>query len=65
MPKHEAIREQQGVVASVFESFVEALRANTTLDPKIAERFKSALSKNPELSVDAVRRALFFEEPLA
>jgi len=65
MPKQKTIHEQQGVVSTVFESFVEALSADTSLDPRIAERFKAAFSENPELSVDSVRRVLFFEEPLA
>lgn len=65
MPKQKRTYEQQGVVSTVFDGFVESLRADTSLDPDIAERFKSALSDDPELSVDAVRRALFFEEPLS
>ena len=63
MPKQK-IAQEQGVVASVFESFVEALRADTSLDSRIAEDFKSALSETPELSADAVRRVLFPNEPM-
>ena len=66
MPKNKAIDNvQQGVVSTVFESFVAALRSDASLDPALAERLNSALLEGKELTPEELRRVLFFEEPLA
>jgi hypothetical protein len=54
----------QGVVTTVFEDFISALRKDVSIDPALVSRVESALLKGRDFSVDALRNALFFEEPL-
>ena len=65
MPRKEIKAEpKQGVVSTVFEDFVTALRNDPAIDPEVVNRLNSVLLKGQDLSVDALRRALFIEEPL-
>lgn len=65
MPHKESKPEPtQGVVMTVFEDFIAALRSDSAVDPAIVSRLESALLKGRDFSVDALRNALFFEELL-
>jgi len=65
MPRKETKAEpKQGVVTTVSEDFVTALRNDPAIDPEVADRLNSVLLNGQDLSVDTLRRALFFEEPL-
>jgi hypothetical protein len=55
---------ENSVVNTVFEDFINALTTDKTIDPTRITRLKSALLVQRDLSADAIRQALFYEDPL-
>ena len=62
--KDMSMEPQPPVVVAVFEELVERLKAEPSIDAAVIERLRDALLNRQETSADALRRALFSEEPL-
>lgn len=48
----------------VFEAFLESLSDEPSVEPKVVERLRSALTSGGKIDADVLRRALFDEEVL-
>jgi hypothetical protein len=55
---------QPPVVVTVLEDLVKRLEAESSIDSAVIARLREALLERQETSVDALRTALFSEEPL-
>lgn len=52
------------IVFSVFEDFIAVLGSKGIVDNTAIERLRSTLLEEQELTADALRRALLWEDPL-
>ena len=52
------------VVVAVFEDLIKRMEADSSIDAAVIGRLRQALVDDQETSVDALRTALFSEEPL-
>jgi hypothetical protein len=59
-PGHEP---SHSIVSSVFEDFLATLSGRGVVEDKVIKRLHSALLDKRDLSAEAIRRALFSEEP--
>lgn len=50
------------IVVSVFEDFIAVLESKSIVDNAAIDRLRSTLLEQQELSADAVRRALLWED---
>jgi hypothetical protein len=69
MPKDKATIKptagaENNVVITVFEDFITALSADSSIEPAGVARLKAALLVQQDLSPEAIRQALFSEDPL-
>ena len=55
---------QPPVVVAVFEDLIKRLEADSSINSAVIGRLRQALLQRHETSVDALRTALFTEEPL-
>lgn len=59
-----SVEPQPPVVVAVFEDLLKRLQADTSVDAAVIGRLRQALLDDQETSADALRNALFSEEPL-
>ncbi|MFZ5863220.1 MAG: hypothetical protein ACOYXR_10325 [Nitrospirota bacterium] len=59
-----SVEPQPPVVVAVFEDLIKRLQADTSVDAAVIGRLRQALVDDQETSADALRNALFSEEPL-
>ena len=62
--KSTSSESQPPVVVAVFEDLIKRLEADSSINPGV-ERLRQALLNREETPVDALRAALFSEEPLS
>jgi hypothetical protein len=55
---------QPPVAVAVFEDLIKRLEAESSINSAVIERLRHALLNRQETSVDALRTALFSEDPL-
>jgi hypothetical protein len=55
---------QPPVVVTVFEDLIKRLEADSSINSAVIARLREALLNRQETSADALRTALFAEEPL-
>jgi hypothetical protein len=55
---------QPPVVVAVFEDLIKRLETDSSINSAVISRLREALLDQQETSVDALRTALFSEEPL-
>ena len=63
-PQHTPPEAFQGVVQTVFRDFVERLQQSKEIEPVVIERVRQVLLEKGNLSVEALRSALFPDEDL-
>ena len=62
--KSASYEPQPPVVVAVFEDLIKRLEADSSINSAVIEKLRQALLNRQETSVDALRTALFSEEPL-
>ena len=54
----------QGVIGTIFKTFVDRLRADSSIETPVIDRLEQTLLVEQDISVEGLRRALFGEELL-
>jgi hypothetical protein len=62
--KSASVEPQPPVVVAVIEDFITRLQSEPGMDAAVVARLRKTLIEDQETSVDALRAALFTEEPL-
>lgn len=62
--KSTSAEPQPPVVVAVFEDLIKRLQADPAVDAAVIARLRTALVDDQETSPEALRSALFSEEPL-
>jgi hypothetical protein len=65
MAKKTTAREPQPpLVVAVFEDLVRRLESDSSIDAAVVRRLREALLQDQDVSAEALKAALFAEEPL-
>jgi hypothetical protein len=65
MAKKTIAREPQPpLVVAVFEDLVRRLESDSSIDAAVVRRLREALLQDQDVSAEALKAALFAEEPL-
>jgi len=57
-------KKEHSVVTTVFEDFLTTLENDSAVEKSVVQRLRRTLIENRDLSSDALKQALFVEEPL-
>lgn len=63
--KAASLEPQPPIVVAVIEDFIKRLEADASVDAAAVARLRKALIDDQETSVEALKAALFSEEPLS